>query len=155
MQRGYTHFSATDRRAGYESAMREAGLQRTVSHHDWAESPSETAWDETGALLSGPDRPTAVITTDQSILVSALGVAGRLGLRVPQDLSVVAIRSERRAVLGIRVTTLEVPVGPVGHAVVPLLMEKIKSPAGRLPSVVVPHPFYDGDSCAPPTPRVG
>ena len=41
--------------------------------------------------ITGPRRPTALVTTDSSMTLGAVRAARRLGLRLPQDVSLVGI----------------------------------------------------------------
>lgn len=67
------------------AAAAEAGLDPVVVATDF--SAAEGA-DATHRLLSAPDRPTAIVYSNDHMAVAGLGVAQRLGLRVPHDLSV-------------------------------------------------------------------
>lgn len=73
----------------YEKAMRQVGLASDISSHfgNWsAESTAEL----TAQLLSTPEetRPTAIACWSDLTAMTVVQTAARLGLRVPQDLSV-------------------------------------------------------------------
>jgi len=74
------------RRAGYEGALIEAGLEPTCVLGDWTEATGQRVATE---LLRVPDRPTAILAANDLSAVGVLAAADELGLRVPEDLSVV------------------------------------------------------------------
>ncbi len=122
------HYSAWDRQAGYEQAMRAAKLQPRVI--TTAESlPPAKQLPVTRAWLSASDRPTAVVTycarEAEPILYAATAL---LGMRVPQDLSIVTIADEIADHTGVPLTTVILPRYELGKVAVEMLVERIASP---------------------------
>jgi DNA-binding LacI/PurR family transcriptional regulator len=74
------------RRMGYEAVMTDAGLDVVCVAGDWTEAAGRRAG---FALLGSPDRPTAVVAANDLSAVGVLAAADKLGLRVPEDLSIV------------------------------------------------------------------
>ena len=73
------------------------------------------------ALLSGPDRPTAVLAASDEMALGVLGAAHQLGLEVPRDLSIVGIDDhDLAAVLGL--TTVRQAVAAQGLAAAQTLL---------------------------------
>jgi LacI family transcriptional regulator len=80
--------SSALRIAGYRAALAEAGIARDlVGDGDFH---FETAEGVIDALLSAPDRATAVIADNDEMAFAALHSASARGLRVPEDLAVVS-----------------------------------------------------------------
>lgn len=82
------------RRAGVLAVWAEAGLARTdLLMRDGQDGPPTArrlvAFEAAMALLDRPDRPTALICSKDQFAVQAMMAAARLGLRVPEDLSVI------------------------------------------------------------------
>lgn len=133
----YAHFSAVDRESGYVLAMRNAGLEpRIVMAPPGGDLDANDPEELIGQLLRQPDRPTALVcysgATDTRI------AALRLGLRIPQDLSVVSFCSNEVPYLAERtVARLVVPFRRMGIEAVGLVMQKIKHPERPLPPTVV------------------
>lgn len=77
------------RRAGYERALAEAGLEAGTGLV--ASGPSTPAGADAAAraVLDRPDRPTAVFCFKDEIAAAVYRQAARLGLRIPAELSVV------------------------------------------------------------------
>jgi DNA-binding LacI/PurR family transcriptional regulator len=73
------------------------------------------------ALLSGTDRPTAVLAASDEMALGVLGAARRLGLDVPRDLSIVGIDDhDLAAVFGL--TTVRQDVSAQGVAAAQTLL---------------------------------
>jgi LacI family transcriptional regulator len=75
--------------AGWRSAMEFAGLQTEglCEEGDFGYDSGENA---TRALLQLPNRPSAIIASNDQMALAALEVARELGLNVPEDLSLVS-----------------------------------------------------------------
>ncbi|MBL7261716.1 LacI family DNA-binding transcriptional regulator [Paractinoplanes lichenicola] len=77
---------ASARRRGYRRAMRRAGLEAAVLHGDHTEEGGVRV----GRLLAAaPDRPTAVVTSNDRLAVGLMDALLRAGVDVPGDVSVV------------------------------------------------------------------
>ncbi len=74
------------RRTGYESVLTEAGGVPLCRDGDWTEASGHRV---AAALLRLPQRPTAIVAANDLSAVGVLAAADELGLRVPDDLSVV------------------------------------------------------------------
>jgi DNA-binding LacI/PurR family transcriptional regulator len=74
------------RRDSFRLAMRECGLpDDLLVETDFSAAQGAAA---TGALLERPDRPTAIVYSNDPMAIAGLGVAQRAGLDVPGDLSI-------------------------------------------------------------------
>ncbi|MCC6314166.1 MAG: LacI family DNA-binding transcriptional regulator [Thermomicrobiales bacterium] len=78
-----------ERLAGYRAALVDASLPATDDLVRFARMGWEDGVRATAALLAQPQRPTAVISASSMLNLQVLAAAKRLGLRVPEDLSVV------------------------------------------------------------------
>ena len=89
---GVTRGTVELRRRGYELALRDAGID---PRPDWVRSAgfeTTAARDAATALLRRvDDAPTAVFADSDELAVGAMLAAGSLGLRVPDELSVISI----------------------------------------------------------------
>ena len=74
------------RRRAFEDATADAGISAQIVSTDFSAREGALA---TEALLSAELRPTAIVYSNDHMAVAGLGVAGRLGLRVPLDLSII------------------------------------------------------------------
>ena len=153
------HFSTRERLAGYEVAMRAAGLTpRDVRD----ETPCNTVGRELDAaqrLLRGPDRPTAVLCYFATFVPALLRVAAERGVRVPQDLSVVTFAAEGYRDQGVAVSAMLEPHYDMGRAAVRMLRRRIDSGGPDAPpdapSDVYGFTFEDLGTCAAPSGAAG
>jgi DNA-binding LacI/PurR family transcriptional regulator len=114
------------RRAAFEATMERAGLPHTVVAGDWTEATGHRVAAE---LLSGPSRPTAIFAANDLSAIGVLAAADELGLRVPQDLSVVGydntvFASMRRVSL----TTIDAHSAEVGRVGGEMLLDGVDRP---------------------------
>jgi len=149
------HYSETDRRQGYERAM--ASGQRTPRVHQipirWRSADQPTEDQRVAAaikLLTGPARPTAIVAYEMDESMAVVRAAIHLGLRIPEDLSLVHFhnRIDDRCFLPIH--TVSNVMREVGEGAVAQLMEKIESPDRPLPSQAIPEVMLEGATCVPP-----
>jgi len=77
---------ATHRREAFTGALNELGLEpHCIVLTDFSAADGARA---TRELLALPDRPTAIVYSNDPMAIAGMGVAQREGLRVPEDLSV-------------------------------------------------------------------
>ena len=89
-----------------------------VLDSDWTAGDSRAS---AMALLSGPDRPTAVLAASDEMALGVWGAARQLGLEVPRDLSIVGIDDHELApVFGL--TTVRQDVAAQGVAAASTLL---------------------------------
>lgn len=82
----------TARRDGYEAAMRSAGLAPRAAWLPLADFTITGGYQAAKVLLAHPDeRPTAVFAASDEMAIGTILAARELGLRVPDDLSVIGI----------------------------------------------------------------
>jgi LacI family transcriptional regulator len=81
--------SSLAREAGYRHALADAGLRVDSSLIGVGRYTTSAAHDAARTLLSRPDRPTAIFAANDVSALAIIAVARELGLRVPQDLSVI------------------------------------------------------------------
>ncbi|MEM9915457.1 MAG: LacI family DNA-binding transcriptional regulator [Planctomycetota bacterium] len=153
------HFSETDRRAGYEQAMIDAGLTPQVFHAgaDWAHRYTDPEFDlEDDRLkrlqqwLSGPDRPTAVLAYAQRESDFIAYAAATLGLKLGRDLSLIGVSDFEGNRLGLPLTELVLPYPELGRRAVEMLMVKIDQPSEEFPAETVDMRLALGASTGPP-----
>jgi DNA-binding LacI/PurR family transcriptional regulator len=150
-----THYSRMHRYEGYVQAMRLAGVA-PVPRDKFAGVPPTQRLEATRAMLTSPDRPTAVIAYDSGERV--LYAAALAGLRVPEDLSVMTYAPHSRrgdrvtqgeTFFGRVLTSMLVPSEYAGQKAVSLLLERIAEPKRQLPPCVVPLTLDPGETCGP------
>ncbi len=101
----------------------------------------ENGYAATKALLKSAARPTAIFTTGDLITLGALQAIEEEGLRIPQDISIVAFDEiDFAPFLVCPLTTVGQPKDEMGTRAVELLIEQMKAPAKRPENRVVLKP---------------
>lgn len=101
------------RRAGWEEALRAAGVEPEPALHVTADFTVAGARGATRALLGSGTVPTAIFAASDEMAIGALIAAQQMGFRVPEDLSIVGIDGHPLGeVLGL--TTLDQHVSALG-----------------------------------------
>lgn len=108
---GPTSFGPAGRRdAGWRRAMTDAGIDVAGLRHPM---PFDRlgAEEATGALLDGPQPPTAIFAATDEQAIGVLRAAAMRGLRIPDDLALIGFDGIREALAGsVRLTTMAVPL---------------------------------------------
>lgn len=144
-----------ERERGFNEALAEAGaavFRREVGHYNF-ERASEAA----RTLFAGVPasrRPDAVFVANDHMAIAAMDVLRQeLGLRVPQDVSVVGFDDVPQAAWGAyRLTTVMQDVEPMVQATVELLHEQMQDSA-QPRHVVIPCHVVERDSVRAPRGR--
>ena len=136
--------------AGRVEALREAGLHPDglVAHGDFTLEGGRRA---ARTLLQRDDRPTGVICSSDVIAIGVVQEARELGLRVPDDLSVVGFDGiEAASWVDPPLTTIEQPIDQIATTAVELLQSVIAKPMRSLPRVLFQPRLRQGATTAPP-----
>lgn len=148
------HYSKYDRREGYAQAMVSAGKMPQVSllSRDW-QVPGKPGLDQrvemAQRLLTQENRPTAVVAYELTEGMAVVRAAHILGLRIPQDLSLIQFHHWTDDRFFIPIQTVSNEMAEVGTKAVEMLLEKIESPQTALSARVVPMQMLEGATCLP------
>jgi DNA-binding LacI/PurR family transcriptional regulator len=146
------HYSVADRAEGYVQAMRLTGLWPMIVSHDRFIHEAEHVA-TCRALLSGADRPTAVLVYSDRDLSLLMTTAAQLGLSVPRDLSVLVFYPSEPWIAGKYVSPVAIPTAEIGRRAVQMLLRKIQTPDEPCPADPVHYGALMRDTVAPPTGR--
>jgi LacI family transcriptional regulator len=120
-------YANDERVIGVRAAMAAARLlpdPDMILYSDWSIPSGEQAAEE---LLSRPDRPTAIFCFNDNVAIGALNVARRMGIRVPEDLSIVGFDDTFQAtIVTPNLTTVRQPLAELGRMGVSLLSRLIE-----------------------------
>jgi len=115
-----------ERLDGYLKAMKERDFEVKPHYVQRADYTGQSARGPARRLLSGPDRPTAIFAASDEMAVATIEVAHELGLRVPEDLSVVGFDDSPIAAFAkVPLTTVWQPLSQVGELAVEILHKQI------------------------------
>lgn len=131
--RGQDVFSDVEREAGLAEALAGQDLQLFASQS--VDLERDHGFAAATTLLSAPQRPDAVFCGNDLIAVGVLEAARSLGLRVPEELSVIGFDNIPMADWpSFRLTTVEYPIAPTVEAVVERLEQRLAEPG--IPTIV-------------------
>ncbi|MGW5721305.1 LacI family DNA-binding transcriptional regulator [Amycolatopsis sp. NPDC003865] len=118
--------SASLRKAGYLRALEAAGVPADENLIRIGAYDPEVSAASAHALLTGPDRPTAVFAANDISAIATVGAARELGLSVPDDLSVVGFDNvPESALCSPPLTTVDQPIREMGHRAISMLIALI------------------------------
>jgi DNA-binding LacI/PurR family transcriptional regulator len=138
-----------DRRRGCQQALAAAGLALQPELFVEGEPSRAGARRLAAALLAKPERPTAIVAASDTQAVGVLEAAGELGLRVPEQLSVIGYDDiELAEVVGL--TTMRQPLYRSGERGMELLLEALHDRAGEPLREVLPVELVVRSTTAPP-----
>jgi LacI family transcriptional regulator len=142
--------SSRDRALGYRQALEAAGIPYRAEYY--AENPygRREARESAKRMLALPERPTAIFAASDVQAVGVLEAARELGLRVPQDLSVVGYDDvEIAEILGL--TTMRQMLFESGQRGVELLLETLENPETEPVYEVLPTELVVRETTGPPS----
>ena len=145
--------SARAREQGFRSAMAAAGAAVDESLIGVGGYRAKSASAPARSLLTRPDRPTAVFAANDLSAIEFVSVATELGLRIPDDVSLVGFDNIPESLLtDPPLTTVDQSIHDMGAAAANMLLALIKS-EDRPPApshVVLPTRLVIRRSTAPP-----
>lgn len=137
-----------DRLTGFRAALADHGLP---FHEEWvlgADWTAEAAARDSLELLSLPDRPTAIVAASDEMAIGVRESARALGLRIPEDLSVMGVDDYvLSGVLGL--TTVRQDVGAQGARAAELLLATLFDGDESTDEVVMPTELVVRESTGP------
>jgi LacI family transcriptional regulator len=118
--------SAELRKTGYLRALTAAGITPDDDLIRIGAYDPEVSAASAHALLTSPDRPTAVFAANDISAIATVGAARELGLGVPDDLSVVGFDNvPESALCSPPLTTVDQPIREMGHRAIRMLIALI------------------------------
>jgi LacI family transcriptional regulator len=114
------------REEGYRTALTQAGIPVDESIIRAGDYDPAVSTDAAHELLRLPDRPTAIFAGNDVTGIATIEVATSLGLRVPEDLSVVGFDNIPEAALcSPGLTTVEQPIHEMGRLAIDMIVSLI------------------------------
>ena len=147
-----------ERLAGLRDAINDAGLPFNRSYvgnlnvtaqerfQDWSGRINATVQE----LMARPDRPTAIFFSCDAVARAGYRTLGQLGLRIPQDVSVVGFDDDPLAEwLTPALTTVRQPFKAMGQAAIEMLCQRMDAPDAVVEHRVLKVELVERDSTAP------
>ncbi|MDF2786546.1 MAG: transcriptional regulator [Pantoea eucrina] len=116
------------RHAGFLQAMHEAGITVRAEWIVQGDFEPESGYQAMQQILSQKQRPTAVFCGGDIMAMGAICAADEMGLRVPQDISVIGYDNVRNArYFTPALTTVHQPKAQLGEKALEMLLDRITS----------------------------
>jgi LacI family transcriptional regulator len=116
-----------ERIAGFRAALDEAGLPLPAGNVQYARIALPAAQDAMQRLLALPERPTAVLATNDVLAVGAMMACRAQGVRIPEDVSITGIdNTDLGATQTPGLTSVRTPIVEIGHAVAEQLVARLE-----------------------------
>ena len=143
--------TTTERLVGYHEALEDACLPREPELVRGGDFRIDSARERAGDLLRPRDRPTAVLATDSVLALGVLLALRDLGLRCPEDVSVITFDDPPWAsVVRPRLSVMAQPAYDLGAVAAERLLARLRGDAGRSRTVTLPATWHARESVAPP-----
>lgn len=139
-----------DRRAAFQATLSQAGLScppEWVVDSDWT---APGAARDIVPLLTGTHRPTAVVAASDEMAIGVMCAARRIGLRVPEDLSVVGIDDHALSEV-LDLTTVRQEVDLQGREAGEILIQLLQGRGAPPDETVLPIKLMTRGSTRPPS----
>lgn len=137
-----------ERHSGYRLAMLQAGLEVSEDYliHDIKLPLSLDC--PLAQLLQSDNPPTALIAVDETMGQSAIQLAYRLGLKLPEQLSIISFNNSILSKISTpQLTTIDINALELGYAAATQLINRMEHPDLPATSTIVPHTLVERDSC--------
>ncbi len=142
------HYSRYDRAQGYTEIMEKAGLTPRDIREE-KNIPMEERKAFSIRWLTGPTRPSAAITYNWETALPLVAAALSLGLKIPEDLSVITFHDHVANELGSPIDTMVLPQYEMGQLAVSRILEKIERPLMSFPAQTISLDFQKGWTTGP------
>ncbi|KAA9002051.1 HTH-type transcriptional repressor PurR [Affinibrenneria salicis] len=120
--------TGSGRYQGFLRALQEAGIQPQPEWIVQGDFEPESGWRAMNQILAQKQRPTAVFCGGDIMAMGAICAADELGLRVPQDISVIGYDNIRHArYFTPALTTIHQPKERLGQSALAMLIDRITS----------------------------
>jgi LacI family transcriptional regulator len=142
------YYASRERRDGFTSAMKEAGLP---VHREWmqvANLTEDSGYRVMRDILASPRKPTAVFAGNDVVAYGAVQAIKDAGLSIPGDISVVGFDDDLLSrYLNPPLTTVTNPAPGLGAEAARLLIGKLRGRTAPCPRTVLPTSFAARGSC--------
>jgi DNA-binding LacI/PurR family transcriptional regulator len=134
---------------GYLQALEDAGLEFNPEYQEEGALGGREAYQKAVSLLTLPERPTAIFAASDTHAIGVLKAAHDLGIKVPEDLSVIGYDDIRDAEY-LHLTTVRQHLFEMGVEGATMLLNELKEPADEPLEVCLPTQLVVRGSTTPP-----
>jgi len=149
------HIASHDRHRGFCDALTEAGIDCDKAPCEQGYFSYRSGLTAGERMLARPDAPTAIFASNDDMAAATISVAHRMGLIVPDDISIVGFDDTALATsVWPELTTVKQPISAMAEAALELLIADMRShPPGarrKFTERVLSHAMIIRESSGPP-----
>jgi LacI family repressor for deo operon, udp, cdd, tsx, nupC, and nupG len=145
---------SADRLIGVQMALSRAGLVLPEDRLTTGEYSASSGLEAAMQLLQTPERPTALFCFNDLMAIGAMQAARSLGLRVPEDLSIVGFDDMFLAsAMNPPLSTVRQPARELGAKALELVIEAVERPDIARTQAILPYELVWRSSVLPNSPR--
>jgi LacI family transcriptional regulator len=131
----YESFTGRERLAGYHAALGESGVEYEPDLVQLGNFRIEEAYNATLRLMTLPNPPSAIFSSNNLMVIGVMKALGHLGLRCPDDVSVAGLDDFPWAdAFHPQLTTVAQPTREIGEQAAHLLLERMDGRAKDKPA---------------------
>jgi DNA-binding LacI/PurR family transcriptional regulator len=147
-----TNTPGNERTTGYRAALEQAGVDFRADYiFEAFDRPVQIGYQGALQLLSNHPEITALFAATDEIAVGTLTAIWQLGMKVPEDISVVGFDDISLAsVITPPLTTIRQPMEEISRAVVQMAIDMVENPHGERLDLVLPTELVVRNSCLGP-----
>jgi len=140
-----------DRLLGYERALRNAGIELKNEYIIHEEFLREGGKEGVAELMSLDQPPTAIVVTDDFMALGVLNKLDELGIRVPEDISVVGFNNVLLAEMAKPpLTSVDINIFELGFQASKNLIQKVENDKEPTKRIIISHQLIERFSCSKP-----
>ena len=144
-------YHCRDRKAGYQLSIMQHGLAFDSAICLEINNVALEGSDRIHDLLSRGDRPSAILTDDDILGLVLEQQCINLGLRIPEDISIVSFNNSLYSSMTVTpLTCVDVNSFQLGFEAASQIVNHVQNPNLMATKILVPHRFIDRGSCRPP-----
>ncbi|MBT2920449.1 DNA-binding transcriptional regulator CytR [Vibrio anguillarum] len=139
------------RHQGYQQALRRAGIEMNPNYCTYGDFTFEAGAKALRQLLASSEPPTAIFSHNDSMAIGVIKEAKKLGLRVPQDISVVGFDDIQFALYcDPPLTTISQPRYEIGRQAMLMMLDLLRGQEVGAGSRLLETKLVIRESAAPP-----
>lgn len=140
-----------ERFLGYERAMRNANITLRNEYVINEEFLIEGGQEAVRKLMSVTHPPTAIIVADDFMALGVLNTLDELGIRVPEDISIVSFNNVLLAEMAKPpLTSVDINIFELGYQASKSLIQMIENSNEPIKRMIIPHKLIERFSCSEP-----
>ncbi|WML49599.1 LacI family DNA-binding transcriptional regulator [Neobacillus sp. PS3-34] len=140
-----------DRLLGYERALRGADIplrNEYIIHEEFLREGGQEAVEE---LMALEHRPTALVVADDFMALGVLNMLDEMGIRVPEDISVVSFNNVLLSEMSKPpLTSVDINIFDLGYQASKSLIQKIENKGEPTKRIIIAHRLVERLSCSKP-----